>query len=144
MSPLYRFTITASLIVLTGCATTRARSEVYALIQYARENDEAWMAAKLRLYAMCTDGAETQATCAVRYVKTTNTRRTDDWAWTRMPAYSTIVAVHEEELRARHALRVYDEYMVAAARYLAVQADRNVITPAQLAEGINQGWSWMG
>ncbi|MGH7393387.1 MAG: hypothetical protein ACREM3_28620, partial [Candidatus Rokuibacteriota bacterium] len=78
-----------------------------------------------------------------RYVKATNQARTDDWGWEILPPYTTIVAVHEDEFRRRHSLKVYEEFMLASARYLAERIERREITHQQLAEATNQAWRWM-
>jgi len=43
-----------------------------------------------------------------------------------------VMAIHEEEIRRRHEPRLYEEYMLGSAKYLAAQADDGAITTEQL------------
>jgi hypothetical protein len=125
---------------LSACSALRAQAELDSLIRHANENTEAWQNARVRLRSMCTAAS---VPCGPRLVKLTNTDRTDDWGWDTLPAYVTIVSVHDEELRRRHTPRVYEEYVLGATRYLADLADRGAVTPVQMALATNEAWRWM-
>ncbi len=88
-------------------------------------------------------GADPFRGCDVRYFKLTNSPYTDDWQWIWLPAYSTIVNVHEEEARKKFPLKIYEEYMVAAAHHLAKAIDAAEITPEEHKALFNYAWSWM-
>jgi len=88
-------------------------------------------------------GADPFGGCDRRLVKLTNSEQLDDWVWVWGPPYRTIVGVHEEELRRRVVPRLYEEYMLAMARYLAEQIDRGAITDTQMVAAFNQSWAWM-
>ena len=126
---------------LQGCSATRKIAEFNALVQHGAENTDAWIAARTRLRAMCQDGRTTA--CAPRHIKTTNSARTDDWLIESLPPYRVIVSVHEEEIRKRHELRVYEEFMLGSAKYLAAQVDDGAITADQLERATNVTWKWM-
>jgi hypothetical protein len=130
-----------ALIAFAGCSATRKIAEFNALVQHGAENTEAWVAARTRLRAMCQDNRT--AACSPRHIKTTNSARTDDWLVEPLPPYRVIVAVHEEEIRKRHEPRVYEEFMLGSANYLAAQADDGAITAEQLERATNVTWKWM-
>jgi hypothetical protein len=56
--------------------------------------------------------------CGLRIVKLSNSFALDDWGYDWLPNYSTIVRIHEEEIKARLTPRVYEEYMLGLSRYL--------------------------
>lgn len=127
-------------IAIGGCSATQRVAEYDALAQHLRENTGAWIAARTRLRAMCQDGS---TSCALRSIKMTNSARIDDWVVEPLPPYRIVVAIHDEEIRRRHVPRVYEEYMLGSAKYLAAQADDGAISVEQLERATNVTWSWM-
>jgi hypothetical protein len=81
--------------------------------------------------------------CDVRLVKLTNGATFDDWDWVWLPNYTTIVAVHEDELRSRVKPKVYEEYILGLSRYLAKRVDSGDISPQQFMHAFNEGWKWL-
>lgn len=81
--------------------------------------------------------------CGLRLVKLSNRYALDDWGYDWLPNYSTIVRIHEEEIKARLTPRVYEEYMLGLSRYLAQQMDSKGITPRQMIRVFNESWAWM-
>lgn len=81
--------------------------------------------------------------CNIRTVKTINSPFSNDWHWDWLPSYQTIMAVHEEELRKRVVPKPYEEYMLALGRFLASNTDHESMTPKELVERFNTGWSYM-
>jgi hypothetical protein len=81
--------------------------------------------------------------CDARLFKITNLTTADDWDWDWLPAYQTIVRIHDEELRKRVSPKMYEEYMLGLSKFLAEKADNNIITPEQLKSALNDGWKWM-
>lgn len=104
----------------------------------------AWYQAQARLVRMCT-GRERRSDCDRRFIKESPwTDEVDDWIWVVMPSYSTIVDVHEEEIRKRTpAPPLYIEYTIAAARYLATRTDRGDLSPEGFKEAFSRVWGWM-
>lgn len=90
-------------------------------------------------------GPERRSDCGRRYVKESPwTDEVDDWTWVVMPSYSTIVDVHEQEIRKRTpAPPLYIEYTIAAARYLAARTDRGDLSPEGFKEAFSKVWVWM-
>jgi hypothetical protein len=148
------------LLLLPACSANRAQQAVDAQQRQFALNTQAWMAARTRLKQMCPSipksvdeykqakailasmGTDPYNGCDVRLVKMTNAPRYDDWTWDWLPSYSTMVAVHDEELRKRVAPKIYDEFILGIAKYVGVMADRGEITPFQLMNVLNEAWRW--
>jgi hypothetical protein len=81
--------------------------------------------------------------CDLRWIKATNAQVINDWQWAWLPAYQTVVTVHEEELRKRVAPKFYEEYMLGLSHYLAQKIDAGEITPEQFMHAFNAGWKWL-
>jgi hypothetical protein len=73
----------------------------------------------------------------------TNGPTFDDWDWVWYPNYTTIVAVHEQELRNRLRPKIYEEYMLGLSRHLASRVDDGDILPQQFMHAFNEGWKWL-
>ncbi len=149
-----------ALIFLQACAGAMARREEAQFEQELKLKDEAWIAARLRLNSMCPKqptgiteykkgvqvrhtGSDPFQGCDYRLWKFTNSPYTDDWTWRWLPAHAVIVQVHEEEARKRFTLKIYEEYMLAAARHLANAIDAGEITPEEHRALFNYAWTWM-
>jgi hypothetical protein len=144
------------LLVLPACSAHQARQAIAQRQDELRLNTEAWVAARARLHQMCPvaptpeqyrrakdlPGADPYGGCDVRLIKASG-GLADDWQWFWAPSYQTVVAVHEEELRKRVTPRLYEEYLLGQARYLAQKTDAKEITPDQLRRAFNDGWAWM-
>ena len=109
-----------------------------------QQRSVAWYQAQTRLVKMCT-GRDRRSDCDKRYMKESPwTDEVDDWIWVVMPSYSTIVDVHEEEIRKRTpAPPLYIEYTIAAARYLAARTDKDDLSPEGFREAFSKVWVWM-
>jgi hypothetical protein len=123
-------------------------------------NNAAWEAARTRLWNMCPNSPKTESEyrkgiqirstgndpfrgCDLRLVKLTNGATFDDWDWLWFPNYTTIVAVHDEELRSRLKPKIYEEYMLGLSRHLAKRADNGEISSQQFMHAFNEGWKWL-
>jgi hypothetical protein len=149
------------LLLVLGCASHQARQAIESRQKEFALNNEAWQAARIRLGAMCPNrpatieqykqaheiirlgGRDPFQGCNVRIVKVTNSPVTNDWQWFWAPPYQTIVAVHEEEMRKRVTPKPYEEYMLGLSRYLGKAADDGAISPQQLVQAFNAGWTYM-
>lgn len=148
------------LIFLQACASYQARQEEARFQKEIELKTEAWVAARMRLRTMCPDppasideyrkgralrevGTDPFRGCDLRLYKLTNSPQTDDWDLLWFPSYATIVQVHEEELRKRVGLKIYEEYMLGIARYLAAKTDGSDLTPQAQRVLFNYGWTWM-
>lgn len=132
-----------SLVLLPGCAASRTRTRAADFVEHLRLNTQAWMAARTRLQTMCAPALMAENHCGQRLVKGSNASRTDDWRWQLLPPYQTIVAAHEEALRAQQAPYPFEEYMLGTSRYLAAHADAGTITPEQQRDAFNEAWGFM-
>jgi len=123
-------------------------------------NNAAWETARNKLWNMCPNAPKSEADyrkgvqirstgndpfhgCDLRLVKLTNGATFDDWDWVWFPIYTTIVAVHEDELRSRLKPKVYEEYMLGLSRHLAIRVDSDDISPQQFMHAFNEGWKWL-
>jgi hypothetical protein len=155
-----KFFVAISLFILGACAGIGARREEAQFQRELQLKDEAWIAARGRLQSMCPTmpadvdeykrksqlrivGSDPFGGCDLRFFKLTNSPYTDDWQWFWLPGYRTIVDVHEDEARKKITLKIYEEYMVAAARHLAKAIDAAEITPDEHKALFNYAWSWM-
>jgi hypothetical protein len=160
MNSLIALTLICLLTTLPACSATRARKQLAQRQAEFQRNNEAWNAAKYRLWSMCPDPPKTEGDywkkvqikntgkdpsqgCDLRLVKLTNGPTLDDWNWNWLPGYQTIVNVHEEELRKRVKPKLYEEYMLALSHHLAKRADSGEITPEQFKQAFNEGWKWL-
>jgi hypothetical protein len=149
-----------SLCLVVACSATRAREEMTRRRTELDQNNAAWEAARTRLWKMCPNapkstaeyrkGVQIRSTtndpfggCDLRLVKLTNGPTFDDWDWDWLPNYTTIVAVHDEELRRRLKPKVYEEYMLGLSRHLAKRVDDGDISPQQFMHAFNEGWKWL-
>ena len=100
-NPLIAVTLSILLVLGQACSTYQARGE---LAQFDKEGDErvvAWYQGQARLVNMCRV-PRSRSDCKKRLMKESPwTDEVGDWLWVVMPSYSTIVDVHEEELRKR-------------------------------------------
>ncbi|HEY3305074.1 MAG TPA: hypothetical protein VGL70_16230 [Candidatus Binatia bacterium] len=145
--PLTALSLSFLLLVLPACSAHQARQAITQRQDELRLNSEAWMAARARLREICPVGPslvnpDRYPGCDQRLIKGSS-GLADDWQWLWAPSYQTVVSVHEEELRKRVTPRIYEEYMLGQARYLALKADQKEITPQQLRRAFNEGWAWM-
>jgi hypothetical protein len=134
-------------VMLAGCATVRTHRALQDFLAEFPVKREAWAAARARLRQMCEAGA---SACAPRWVRVSATE-VSRWEQRAMPPYEVIVAVHEEEDRARRTLWLADEYVVAVVRGIAVQADAGQVSDedamrlvdhafAQAAQALRREW----
>lgn len=147
-----------ALMFLQACSAIVARQEEAQFHKELTMKDEAWIAARLRLKEICSNpptsveeyrrGAELRRAgsdpfrgCDLRLMKLTNSPFTDDWDWVWLPPHTTIVQVHEAELRNRVQLKIYEEYMLAVAYHLARATDTQEITPQEHRLLFNFAWS---
>jgi len=152
--------IVLALAFLQACQAYKARHQETSFYEDIALKNEAWVQARVRLRAMCPSpptgveeyrrgvvlretGADPFQDCDFRLYKLTNSPQTDDWDLLWFPSYATIVQVHEEELRKRAGLKIYEEYMLAIARYLAAKTDGSDLTPQAQRVLFNYGWTWM-
>src|SRR5688572_19215725 len=158
--PLIASTLSLFLIVLSACSANRAREEMTQRRSELDLNNAAWKAARTKLSNMCPNAPKTAAEyqkgvqirsttndpfrgCDLRLVKLTNGPTFDDWDWDWLPNYTTIVAVHEQELRNRLKPKVYEEYIFGLSRHLAKRVDGGDISPEQFMHAFNEGWKWL-
>lgn len=141
---LIALTLSILLVFAQACSTYQARREAVQFEIEGRERVIAWYQAQTRLVNMCR-WPERRSDCAKRYMKESPwTDEVDDWIWVMMPSYSTIVDVHEEEIRKRTpAPPLYIEYTIGAARYLAARTDRGDLPPEGFKEAFSKVWAWM-
>ncbi len=152
--------VIAASAFMNACSGMVARREEVQFEKELQLKDEAWIAARLHLTSMCPKspnsveeynrqmsskvaGSDPFRGCEFRLWKFTNSPYTDDWTWRWLPAHQVVVRVHEEEARKRFTLKIYEEYMVAAARHLAKAIDAKEITPEEHKALFNYAWSWM-
>jgi hypothetical protein len=160
VNPFVASTLSLCLIVLPACSASRARDEVNRRWTELDSNNAAWEAARMKLSSMCPNVPKTAAEyqkgiqirsagndpfrgCDLRLIKLTNGPTFDDWDWVWFPNYTTIVAVHEEELRSRLKPKVYEEYIIGLSRHLAKRVDSGDISPEQFMHAFNEGWKWL-
>src|SRR6266542_1022755 len=153
-------TLSLCLIVLPACSASRAREEMTRRRTELDQNNAAWEAARTRLWKMCPNAPKSTAEyrkgiqirsttndpfggCDLRLVKLTNGATFDDWDWDWLPNYTTIVAIHEDELRGRVTPKVYEEYMLGLSHHLAKRVDNGEISPQQFMHAFNEGWKWL-
>lgn len=144
-------------LLTVACATQKAQQEIGTYQRHLQLNNKAWRAAQVRIIAMCPNkptreeyeqakaaGSDPWPGCDARVIKVGNGAQLDDWAVGWLPSYTTIVKVHEEELRKITTLAVYEENIFALSRRLAELTDAGQITPDQLMGAFNSAWTWLG
>jgi hypothetical protein len=123
--------------MLAGCATARTHRELQDFLAEFPAKRDAWAAAQARLRQAC---EADPLPCAPRWVRVSGTE-VSRWEQRAMPEYEVIVAVHEEEVRARVKLRLADEYVLAVVRGIAVQADAGQVSDEDLMRLVDHAFA---